>query len=140
MTDALLHPETEPSDLLTPVRHLMNAPVVFADAETTLRSLAETMAEESVGAVVLLGRGGPTSVVTERDVVEALADGDDPEDTGGAEVASIELIAADPEDTLGDVAKLMVEYNVRHVPVRTGGQVVGMVSARDVLRVVAGSG
>lgn len=125
-------------DLLVRVRHVMSSPVVFADTEATLRALAATMGEENVGAVVLLGPDGPSMIVTERDVIEALADGADPDDTWAAEVATIDLVAADPEDALLDVARAMANHNIRHVPVRANGSVVGMVSARDVLRAVSG--
>lgn len=128
------------SELFEPVHRLMTRPVVFADAEMTLRTLAATMADEAVGAVVLLGPDGPSTIVTERDIVEALADGADPDDTWAAEVASIDLVAADPDDTVADVVRMMVTHDIRHVPVRAYGSVVGMVSARDVLRAVdAGS-
>lgn len=128
------------SPLLEPVHRLMTRPVVFADTEMTLRTLAATMAEESVGAVVLLGPDGPSTIVTERDIVEALADGADPDDTWAAEVASLDLVTADPDDTVAEVVRMMVTHDIRHVPVRAYGSVVGMVSARDVLRVVeAGS-
>lgn len=134
----LLQPGQYDSDLLVPVRHVMSRPVIFADAEATLRDLAATMAEEGVGAVVLLGPDGPSMIVTERDVVEALADGADPDDIWGAEVAALDLVAADPEDRLVDVARVMADHNIRHVPVRGNGSVVGMVSSRDVLRAVSG--
>lgn len=123
-------------DLLVPVRYVMTSPVIFADAEASLRDISGAMAEGCVGAVVLLGRDGPSMIVTERDVVEALADGADPDDVWGAEVAAVDLVAADPEDRLIDVARVMAEHNVRHVPVRANGSVVGMVSSRDVLRVM----
>lgn len=133
----LLDLDREDSDLLVPVRYVMSSPVLFADAEATLRDLAGAMAENSVGAVVLLGRDGPSMIVTERDVLEALADGADPDDVWAAEVAAVDLVAATPEDRLVDVAGLMAEHNIRHVPVRSDGSVVGMVSARDVLRAVS---
>lgn len=132
----LLELDRDDPDLLVPVRYVMTSPVVFADAEASLRDIAGAMAEESVGAVVLLGRDGPSMIVTERDVVEALADGADPDDVWGVEVAAVDLVAAEPEDRLIDVARVMAQHNIRHMPVRANGSVVGMVSARDVLRAV----
>lgn len=133
----LLDVSRDDPDLLIPVRYVMSSPVVFGEAEATLRALARTMAEEHVGAVILEGRDGRPVIVTERDVVEALADGADPDDVWAAEVAAVELVAADPEDRLAAVAGTMAKHDIRHMPVRANGSVVGMVSARDVLRAVS---
>ena len=124
------------AELTGPVHRLMAKPVVFTDADTTLRNLAAAMTDEAVGALVVRGADGSTTIVTERDIVEALADGADPDDTWAGEVSSLDLTAAGPEDRLSDVVHLMAERNIRHVPVMAYDSVVGMVSARDVLRIV----
>lgn len=128
------------SDLLGPVRNLMSSPVVFADSEVTLRSLAQAMSEEEVGAVILLGPEGPSMLVSERDVVEALAAGADPDMTWAWEIGTARLVAAGPDDRVLEVARAMVFHNIRHVPIRHGSEITGMVSARDVLRVMTQQG
>jgi len=102
-----------------------------------LRSIASTMAEERVGSVVLLGPDGPTMVVTEQDIVTAVAAGHHVDSTWGADVASRHLITVGPEATLEEVVQLMADNDIRHLPVRAGGEIIGMVSARHVLRMVA---
>lgn len=120
-----------------PVTHVMSAPPVFGDPEMSLRSVAETMSADGVGALVLLSPEGPSSIVTERDVVNALALEANADTVWAADVSSDELYTLDASDTVGDAIRLMAGDRVRHLPVCQAGEVVGMVSARDVLATVA---
>ena len=61
-------------DLLCPVRDLLRGAPSFVDPEDTLRVAAQAMAGQKTGAVIVLGPDGPTSIVTEQDIVRALAD------------------------------------------------------------------
>ena len=115
----------------------MTKAVVFVDSDTTLRVVVETMADRGLGALIVLGPDGPSRIVSERDVVRALARGASLEETLAIDVASTDLIAADPDDLVIEAARLMGEHAVRHVPIMSESGVVGVVSARDVLRVLS---
>ena len=133
-------PQSEPlhlCGLACPVTHAMTSPPVFGDPEMTLRAVAQTMAGERIGALVLIREDGPSSIVTERDVVDALAAGADPDSEWAVEASSAELLTLDDSDTVADAVRLMVEEGVRHLPVRRSGEIIGMVSARDLLFAVA---
>ena len=130
-------PDKEPSDVLRSVRSLMSTAVAFVDSDAPLRVVVETMAAESLGALVVLGPQGPSRIISERDVVEALAGDADLDGTLAIDVATTGIVSADPDDTVMDAARLMAEHTIRHVPVMSTAGVVGMVSARDVLRVFA---
>jgi CBS domain-containing protein len=123
-------------DLLCPVRHLMRDAPPFVDPENTLRVTAQTMAGQKTGAVIVLGPDGPTSVVTERDIVRALADQADPDAVWAADVASIDLVAIDPDTTVVAAVELMAKKQIRHVPVKSNGEVIGMVVAEDILELL----
>jgi CBS domain-containing protein len=123
-------------DLLCPVRHLMRGAPPFADPEDTLRVAAQTMAGQKTGAVIVLGPDGPTSVVTERDIVRALADQADPDTVWAADVASSDLAAVDPDTTVVEAVGLMAKRQIRHVPVKSNGEVIGMVVAEDILELL----
>jgi CBS domain-containing protein len=123
-------------DLLCPVRHLMRGAPPFADPEDTLRVAAQTMAGQKTGAVIVLGPDGPTSVVTERDIVRALADQADPDTVWAADVASSDLAAVDPDTTVVEAVGLMAKREIRHVPVKSNGEVIGMVVAEDILELL----
>jgi signal-transduction protein with cAMP-binding, CBS, and nucleotidyltransferase domain len=120
-----------------PVTHLMSAPPLFGDPELTLRDVAETMSAEGVGALVLIRPDGPSSIITERDVVNALALSANPDSVWAADVSSIDLVAVDASDTIAEAVRLMAAEGIRHLPVRQSGEVIGMVSSRDVIEVLA---
>lgn len=122
-------------------RSLVKRPSIVVDPEATLRAVAQTLAEESVGVVVVRGirpPGSPWSraegVVSERDIVQALADGRDPDRTRAEDVMTMDLACAAPHDSVLAVAGLMLDNEVRHVPLTEDGVVVGVVSERDALR------
>ncbi len=104
-------------DLSCPVEHVMRgAPVV--DPETTLRSTAQAMVADRAGAAIVRGPDGPTNIVTEGDVVRALADGADPDIIWAADVASTRLVSVSPGATLADAVRRMSEEGIHHVPVK----------------------
>lgn len=109
---------------------------VLAAPGATLRDVASTLWAQSVGAVVVADDPRrPRGVCSERDVVAALAGGADPDTTTAAEAMTAYVISARPEDPLFDVAFQMIDDGIRHLPIfDEAGTVVGMVSARDLLR------
>ena len=125
------------------IRSLVKRPPVVVHPESTLRAVAETLSEESIGAVVVRGTrppGAPGShaegVVSERDIVQALADGLDPDTARAEDVMTMDLACAAPNELMLTVAARMLDNEIRHLPVTEGGVVVGMVSERDALRVL----
>jgi predicted transcriptional regulator len=115
----------------------MSRGAISVDEKLTLRSLAAVLAELDIGVALIARSDGSAGVVSERDVVHALADGADPDEVWAADVMMDDLVLAEPEDTIVDVADLMVAEAVRHVSVVDRGAIVGVVSARDVLPVLA---
>jgi CBS domain-containing protein len=119
-----------------PVRRIMARRPVGVPLEATLREVARELADDEIGAVLVQAPGGPVGLVSERDLVTALAAGDDPDDRQVADLMTADLVSAGPDDTIGAVAELMDDAGVRHIPVTDGSTVVGMVSVRDVLAVL----
>ncbi|HET9443405.1 MAG TPA: CBS domain-containing protein [Acidimicrobiales bacterium] len=127
-------PVLRPDD---PVRLLMARPVAWVEPELTLAQLATRLGDESVGAVPVISGDRLEGVVSERDIVRALAAGADPDDVWTADVMARPPAHADPDDAILTVAERMLDEGVRHLPVVSDGQVVGVVSVRDALRVLA---
>lgn len=115
------------------VSHLIGDAVVRLGADATLREVAETLDEGAFGAVVLGDDDRAISLVSERDIVRAVAQGKDPASTPAQTVASTELIWCDVSSTVDEVAGEMLRSYVRHVLVEDNGSLVGIVSARDLL-------
>lgn len=115
----------------TDVRTVMIWPVATIDGSATLSEVAESLAADEIGAVCVTESGRLIGIVSERDVVAHLATGADPGHLTAGDVMSNDLVAAHPEDTVLEAALRMDEAQVRHLPVLDDGDIVGIVSMRD---------
>jgi len=119
---------------MPPVSEHMTATLLTVEADATLGEAAAAMATRGVGAVVVLEGERVAAILTERDVMKAVAAGND----GSAPVADWmtrhpETIDAD--DSTGHAASLMIHGGFRHLPVLEDGKIAGIVSIRDLMRV-----
>lgn len=108
--------------------------VVKLDPATSLRSAAESLQTNDVGLAVI-GKGADVEgVISERDLVNAIADGRDLDTTTVADVESASLNWAVTTSSIDTVAEEMLETYVRHILVRDeDGALAGVVSMRDML-------
>jgi CBS domain-containing protein len=121
------------------VRSLITRPPVFVHLDDSLRQIAATFVEESIGAAVVRNTN-PLGIVSERDVMRALAEGAGVEHTTVRDVMTEEVEVAAPTDLIIDVVDRMVDNEIRHMPVTdSDGVVIGLVSARDALTRLAES-
>ena len=116
-----------------PVRAIMSRPVLSVPGRASLRQVAIELARAGIGAVLVADADQPVGIMTERDVVRALAEGADPDAVWAADVMTPRALFAAPDDVISSVAELMRIAEVRHVPVRDGERIVGIVSLRDIL-------
>ncbi len=109
--------------------------------DATLYEVAARLSNEGIGALVVddggTGEEEAVAVVTERDLVRALADLADPAEVRVHAIASTDLVWCSGDATVAEVAELMSERFLRHVLVEQGGELLGIVSARDLLGVYA---
>ncbi len=117
----------------TPIAEVFGEDIVFVGSDATLIDVAKELSEANVGVVVVGDRTKPSGVVSERDVVHAVAEGRDPGSTRASEVAHSNLLWCDVTSTVAEVTGEMMEHYVRHVLVERDGALVGVVSARDLL-------
>lgn len=121
-------------DAYDPVRSVATFDVVSATTHHTVRDLAQLMAENNCGAVVVTMRDGQVAIVTERDIVMCLASGQDSDDAWAVDAMSHPVLVVDPDDDIIDAAELMIEGGVRHLIVEdTENERIGVVSVRDLL-------
>lgn len=116
---------------------IIGDPVVRVAADATLADVAQAIVAAQVGAVVVGTDQRPTAVVSERDVVRVVAAGDDVTQVRAADVATKKLIWCDADETVDQVAVRMIDHYIRHILVERDGELVGIVSARDLLGVYA---
>lgn len=114
---------------------LSGGPVIRVGADATLHEVADLLVEAGIGALVVGGVDRATGIVSERDVVAALAARRDPETTCAGDIARSTIVWCDAEATIAEVAERMMERYVRHVLLEEDGRLVGIVSARDLLGV-----
>ena len=101
----------------------------------TLRQAACLMAERRVGAAVVLDpEGEGPSIITERDVLLSVAEGQDPDNEYVADHLTPNLVSAAPDWSLERAAAEMVRGGFRHLIVVDGGDVCGVLAMRDIVR------
>jgi signal-transduction protein with cAMP-binding, CBS, and nucleotidyltransferase domain len=116
-----------------PVSALVAETVARIDPAASLLDVADAMSAAEVGALVVGDCDDVGAIVSERDLVHALATRQDPATTTAGEIAHTNLVWCDVDASVAEVAlKMMGEY-VRHVLVDDDGRLAGIVSARDIL-------
>jgi signal-transduction protein with cAMP-binding, CBS, and nucleotidyltransferase domain len=78
-------------------------------------------------------------ILTERDVLKAVATGANMKDTPVSELMTKDLVTVGPQTSLREAAKIMADRWIRHLPVMDGGKLVGVLSQRDLAGVLAGA-
>ena len=118
------------------VRDAMTAAVLTIGPAHTLRQAAKLMAERHVGAALVHDPDseGP-GILTERDVLEAVAAGQDLDAELAADHLTPDAVSGEPDWDLDKAAAAMVAGGFRHLVICEGPQVVGVLSVRDVVRV-----
>ena len=118
------------------VAEAMSKVVVSVATGTTVREACRMMAERNVGAAVVLDDDLPgPGIVTERDILRAVAKGIDLDTTAVSEVMTFDARTATSSWDLETAAEEMVRHGFRHlIVVDDGGRLAGIVSMRDVVR------
>ena len=115
------------------VSSLTGDSVVFVDPDANLFDVAEALTRNDVGALAIGDGARPVGIVSERDLVHALAQRLAPDVSRAIDVGQTSLIWCDARATVQDVAAEMLDRYVRHVLVESHGRLVGIVSVRDLL-------
>ncbi len=123
------------------VRDGMTEVVLTVGPGHTLREAAASMCDRRVGAAVVLDpeAQGP-GVITERDILRAVGDGQDPDAERVADHLTARLTFAAPDWSLEQAAAAMVKGGFRHLVVVEGADLVGILSMRDIVRAWTGDG
>ncbi len=111
--------------------------VIAVGGDASLAEVAKTLTDAGVGAVIVGTPDQALSIVSERDIVRAVAEGVDLDATTAESVSSQTLVWADVDSPVIEVAGQMMLEWVRHVLIEDAGRLVGVVSSRDLLGVYA---
>jgi CBS domain-containing protein len=116
------------------VANHMTKDLLTVEAEATLGAAAKRMAERGVGAVVVLAGERLAGILTERDILKAVATGFEP-DARVSDWMTRHPETIESDDTTDHAAALMIHGGFRHLPVVDGGEIKGILSIRDLMRV-----
>ncbi len=117
------------------VRDAMTDVVLTVGPSHTLCDVAKQMSQRQVGAAILFDPDGQgPGILTERDLLNSVANGEDPNVATAGDHVSSDLIIASPTWELAHAAETMVKHNFRHLLVVDGGELVGVISMRDIVR------
>jgi CBS domain-containing protein len=112
----------------------MSRDVLSVAPEDTIGEAAQLMADANVGSSVVLEHGRLIGILTERDLLRAMAQRVHPSEARVREWMTPEPVAVSELTSAGEAARLMVENGFRHLPVVDGDRTLGVVSLRDVMR------
>lgn len=119
----------------------MSDRVLTVNPGLSLRDVAKAMAQRRVGAAVVIDPEQPgPGIITERDILDSVGAGQDPDNEQVSEHLSSELTFAAPDWSLERAAEAMVRGGFRHLVVVDGGTMVGILSMRDIVRVWVSDG
>ena len=113
------------------VSEVMNRVNISELSAATLRDAAGRMWKQQTGSLVVLDGDELIGIITERDIMKAVARGDDLDSTPISAVMTRAVITVAPGDSVEAAAEHMATRWIRHLPVLDGGALVGMVSQRD---------
>jgi len=117
------------------LRKIMIEKVVTVEPSVTVKKAAELMNIHEIGCLVVVSCEKPVGILTERDMSKRIVcESREPEKTKVVEVMSKPLITVSPNMRAGDAAKLMLERNIKKLPVVENGRLVGLVTLTDLLR------
>lgn len=103
--------------------------------EQTVRDALALLATHNIGALIVVNAAGmPVGIVSERDIVREAARNEQVFGRAVGEIMTRDVITGVPEDDLASVANLMTEKRIRHLPVVTGGKLIGIISIGDVVK------
>jgi len=113
------------------VRDIMHTDVKVTSPEDTFEQVARALHEHEISSVVVMDGANLAGIVTERDLVNLVADGKDPQTTKVGERMTRDLDTVDSRTDIAEAAEHMARLRIRHLPVVDDDRLVGIISIRD---------
>ena len=119
------------------VKDIMTKSVIAVDASITINEAAKMMEDAKVGSVIIMENNSPIGIVTDRDFAVKVAAHAYQISTPVKQIMSSPLIAIGPDETVWMVSDLMYTRGVRKLPVIDNDQIVGIITATDLVNQLA---
>ncbi len=131
-------PIRELDNVYRPLSVLMQTAIETIDCDAPVQQAAQQMTTKKVGALLVRQDGELKGIVTERDLVQkVLSEEEDAHTLMTKAVMNHPLISIDINRTIHDASDLMAEKWIRHLPVTDNQRIVGILSVRDLIRMIA---
>jgi len=137
-----LFPKGRPTDageyrrIILTIKDVMHKPTII-DPELSVLDAAKIMAEKEIGSVLII-KGDICGILTERDIFKkVVAKGLDSKKIRVSELMSAPCYTIGPDACISDASKLFNKHNIRRLPVVEHGEIIGVVSARDIAKTIA---
>jgi CBS domain-containing protein len=120
--------------VLVEVSGIMTTDVVTVGPEYNTADVASLMDARGIGSVIVLEDDRVLGILTERDILRVIGQGEDPKNVAAHEALTDDLITIGPNASVEEAARAMVNAKVRHLPVISEAGLIGIVSMRDLVR------
>jgi len=119
------------------VKDVPPGPLLSVEPQTSLAEVAKRMRREDADSVAVMSEGRLLGIITERDLVRAIADGVDPQQAKADVIMSADPATVTADEEVAVVALKMLRLGIRHLPVvDQDGSPIGLISARDLVAVL----
>ena len=109
--------------------------VITVEEKATIKKAVELMNKHEIGCLIVVKRGKPAGIVTERDMLKRiLLESKNPQKIKVNEIMSEPLVVGKPQMDIEDAVRLMFKRNIKKLPVADEGHLVGLVTLTDLVR------
>ncbi len=115
------------------VQEIMSKKVLTAEGSLTVQEAVELMNKNQAGSLIVVDSGKMKGIVTERDVLKTIEQGKDAKKVLIKEIMTTDVYFVKPQDNVVDAAQLMAEKHIKKLPVISGGALVGILTATDIV-------
>lgn len=115
------------------VKDIMNKNVVVGKPDVTIREVSKVMAQLHIGSMVIVEGGKIVGIVTERNVLNSVARGKDPDITVVSDIMSKDVVTIEPDKKVEEAVDLMVKHKIKKLPVVRDDKIVGIITASDIV-------
>jgi len=115
------------------VNDIMVRKTITAKAATTLTEIARLMRKNRIGSVIIVKDRKPTGILTESDFIKLVARGTDMKNAVAEDFMNRNVVTCEASITVIDALMVMRSERIRHLPVVKNGNLVGVISIRDLI-------
>ncbi len=115
------------------VKDVMNKNVVVAKFDVTIREATKVMNKFRIGSLVVLKEEKIAGILTERNVLEAVAAGKDPDSIAIEDIMTKNVVTIDPDEAVEVAVDLMTQHKIKKLPVVENDKIKGIITASDIV-------